>query len=217
MIVEGKLASLGLPASGPRGRLPQEPLGSAVRLASGGGQILYLSGTVPIRGEEAYLPGLLGAELTIEQGYEAARWALVQALSAIKYALGDLDRFETAIHLTGYVNSAPGFADQPRVINGATDLLVELYGERGKPTRAAIGCHGLALNSSVELVLVISFTGYRRAPATGPGPLGPVTGARFLRFRAPRATPGGPPAPRPRSPGAGAPGRRAGARPTGRV
>ena len=57
----------------------------------------------------------------------------MQALSAIKYALGDLDRFETAIHLTGYVNSAPGFADQPRVINGATDLLVELYGERGSP------------------------------------------------------------------------------------
>ena len=123
------------------------------------GSLLYLSGTVPIRDEEAYLPGLVGADLTIEQGYEAARWALVQALSAVKYALGDLDRFDAAVHLTGYVNSAPGFSNQPRVINGATDLLVELYGDRGKPTRAAIGCHGLALNSSVELVLVISFTG----------------------------------------------------------
>ena len=124
------------------------------------GSLLYLSGTVPIRDEEAVSSRpRSGADLTIEQGYEAARWALVQALSAVKYALGDLDRFDTAIHLTGYVNSAPGFSNQPRVINGATDLLVELYGDQGKPTRAAIGCHGLALNSSVELVLVISFTG----------------------------------------------------------
>jgi enamine deaminase RidA (YjgF/YER057c/UK114 family) len=63
------------------------------------------------------------------------------------------------VQLIGFVNSAPGFSDQPRVINGATDLLVELYGERGKPTRAAIGCQGLALNHSVELVLTILFSG----------------------------------------------------------
>jgi len=137
MIVEGKLASLGLPLPDLEADYRKNRSGARFVSHRAVGQILYLSGTVPIRGEEAYLPGLLGAELTIEQGYEAARWALVQALSAIKYALGDLDRFETAIHLTGYVNSAPGFADQPRVINGATDLLVELYGERGKPTRAA--------------------------------------------------------------------------------
>jgi enamine deaminase RidA (YjgF/YER057c/UK114 family) len=66
--------------------------------------------------------------------------------------------------MTGFVNSAPGFADQPRVINGAADLLVELYGERGKPTRAAIGCQGLALNSSVEIVLSVLFSGMEVKP-----------------------------------------------------
>jgi len=66
---------------------------------------------------------------------------------------------QQAVQLIGFVNSAPGFGNQPRVINGATDLLVELYGDRGKPTRAAIGCQGLAINHSVEIVLTVLFTG----------------------------------------------------------
>ncbi|HEY7141840.1 MAG TPA: RidA family protein [Methylomirabilota bacterium] len=159
MIVEGKLASLGFPLPDLETDYRKNRSGARFVSHRAVGALLFLSGTVPIRDDEAYLPGLLGDGLTIQQGYEAARWALVQSLAAAKYALGDLDRVDTAIHLTGYVNSAPGFSDQPRVINGATDLLVELYGERGKPTRAAIGCRGLALNSSVELVLVVSFTG----------------------------------------------------------
>jgi enamine deaminase RidA (YjgF/YER057c/UK114 family) len=159
MIVEEKLRTLGLPLPDLEADYRKNRSGAKFMSHRAVGSLLYLSGTVPIKDEEAYLPGLVGRDLTIQQGYEAARWALVQALSAVKYALGDLDRFAMAIHLTGYVNSAPGFADQPRVINGATDLLVELYGDRGKPTRAAIGCHGLALNSSVELVLTLSFTG----------------------------------------------------------
>jgi enamine deaminase RidA (YjgF/YER057c/UK114 family) len=164
MHVEQQLASLGLPLPDMESDYRKNRSGAKFMSHRAVGALLYLSGTVPIRDEEAYLPGLVGRDLTIRQGYEAARWALVQALSAVKYALGDLDRVDTMIHLTGYVNSAPGFADQPRVINGATDLLVELYGDRGKPTRAAIGCHGLALNSSVELVLTLSFTGNQVRP-----------------------------------------------------
>jgi enamine deaminase RidA (YjgF/YER057c/UK114 family) len=106
-----------------------------------------------------HLTGVVGAELSIEQGYEAARYALLSSLAVVKYALGDLDRVQQAVQLIGFVNSAPGFAQQPRVINGATDLLVELYGDRGKPTRAAIGCQGLALNHSVEVVLTVLFSG----------------------------------------------------------
>jgi hypothetical protein len=83
---------------------------------------------------------VVGKDLTVEQGYEAARYAALTSLAAVKYALGDLDRVQQIVQLIGYVNSAPGFGDQPRVINGATDLLVDLFGERGKPTRAAIGC-----------------------------------------------------------------------------
>jgi enamine deaminase RidA (YjgF/YER057c/UK114 family) len=114
---------------------------------------------VPVKDGKPYLTGVLGQDLTIEQGYEAARYACLGTLAAVRYALTDLDRVQQAVQLVGFVNSAPGFAQQPRVINGAADLLVELYGERGKPTRAAIGCQGLALNSSVEVVLTLQFSG----------------------------------------------------------
>ena len=126
--------------------------------------VLYLSGTTPVRDGKPHLVGVVGADLSIEQGYEAARYAAITSLAAIKYALGDLDRVQQAVQLIGFVNSAPGFGQQPRVINGATDLLVELYGDRGKPTRAAIGCQGLAINHSVEIVLTVLFTGEGTRP-----------------------------------------------------
>src|SRR5215470_17770772 len=121
--------------------------------------MLFLSGTVPIKDGKPYLPGVVGENLTLEQGYEAARYAVLTTLAAVKYALGDLDRVQQIVHLLGFVNSAPGFSDQPRVINGAADLLVHLFGERGKPTRAAIGCQGLGGNASVEIVVTLLFTG----------------------------------------------------------
>lgn len=159
MIIEDKLARLGFPLPDMEEEYKRNVSGAHFVSHRAVGQLLYLSGTVPIRDGKVYLTGVVGRDLTIEQGYEAARWALIPSLSAIRYALGDLDRMETAIHMVGFVNSAPGFGDQPRVINGAADLLVELYGERGKPTRAAIGCQGLGANSSVEIVLTVQFTG----------------------------------------------------------
>ena len=121
--------------------------------------LLYLSGTTPRKAGQSYLPGVVGKDLTLEQGQEAARYAAVMSLAAVKYALGDLDRVQQFVHLLGFVNSAPGFGDQPRVINGAADLLVELFGERGKPTRAAIGCQGLGGNASVEIIVTLLFSG----------------------------------------------------------
>ncbi len=121
--------------------------------------LLYLSGTVPIRDGKPYLTGVLGRDLTVAQGYEAARYAALTTLAAVRYALGDLDRVQQVVHMTGFVNSAPGFNDQPRVVNGAADLLVELYGDRGKPTRAAVGCQGLGGGASVEIVVTLSFSG----------------------------------------------------------
>jgi enamine deaminase RidA (YjgF/YER057c/UK114 family) len=159
MIVEEKLRALGLP-------LPD--LEEVYRTNRSGARfvshyavhnVLYLSGTTPMKAGQPYLTGVLGQDLTIEQGYEAARYAVLHSLAAVKYALGDLDRVEQMVQMIGFVNSAPGFSDQPRVINGATDLLVEIYGARGKPTRAAIGCQGLALNHSLEVILTILFTG----------------------------------------------------------
>ena len=121
--------------------------------------VLYLSGTVPIKDGKAYLPGVLGRDLTVAQGYEAARYAALTTLAAVRYALGDLERVQQIVHMTGFVNSAPGFNDQPRVVNGAADLLVELYGARGKPTRAAIGCQGLGGGAAVEIVVTLLFSG----------------------------------------------------------
>jgi enamine deaminase RidA (YjgF/YER057c/UK114 family) len=123
------------------------------------GELLYLSGTVPELDGVPYLTGVVGEDLTIEQGYEAARYAALSSMIALKHALGDLDRMLQVVQMTGWVNSAPDFDDQPRVINGATDLLVEVFGARGLGTRAAIGCRGLAYRSSVEIVLVVRFDG----------------------------------------------------------
>jgi len=159
MQAEQKLRELGLELYDVEARYRVNPSGASFHSHLAAGNLLYLSGTVPIKDGAPYLTGIVGSDLTIEQGYEAARHALVSSLAVLKYALGDLDRMEQAVQLIGYVNSAPGFTDQPRVVNGATDLLQELYGRRGLPTRAAIGCQGLALNSSVEIVLTVAYSG----------------------------------------------------------
>ena len=126
--------------------------------------LLYLSGTTPRKDGKGFLPGVVGKDLTLAQGQEAARYAVLTTLAAVKYALGSLDRVQQFVHLLGFVNSAPGFSDQPRVINGAADLLVELFGERGKPTRAAIGCQGLGGNASVEIIVTLLFSGSEVRP-----------------------------------------------------
>jgi len=120
--------------------------------------LLYLSGTTPRKDGRPHLPGVLGKDLNVEQGYEAAQYAALTTLAAVRYALGDLDRVEQVVHMVGYINSAPGFGDQPRVLNGAADLFLSIFGDRGKPTRAAIGCQGLGGNASVEIVVTLSFT-----------------------------------------------------------
>jgi enamine deaminase RidA (YjgF/YER057c/UK114 family) len=159
MRVEEKLRNLGLEVPDLEAAYRRNPSGARFVSHLAVDKLLYLSGTVPLKDGSPYLTGVVGADLTVEQGYEAARYALVSSLAILTYALGDLDRVEQAVQMTGYVNSAPGFSDQPRVINGATDLLVELYGVRGMPTRAAIGCQGLALGSSVEIVLSVLYSG----------------------------------------------------------
>lgn len=164
MPVEDTLRTLGLSLYDLEARYRVNPSGAHFVSHLPVGGLLYLSGTVPIKDDRPYLTGVLGTDLTVEQGYEAARHALLSALAVVKFALGDLDRVTQAVQMTGYVNSAPGFTDQPRVVNGATDLLVALYGERGMPTRAAIGCQGLALNSSVEIVLTVQFAGSEVRP-----------------------------------------------------
>jgi len=93
--------------------------------------------------------------LTLEQGYEAARITALNLLSIIKAAVGDLDRIERVIKALGFVNSAPDFHRQPEVINGASDLLVELLGDRGRHARSALGTSNLPMNIPVEIELIV--------------------------------------------------------------
>jgi enamine deaminase RidA (YjgF/YER057c/UK114 family) len=159
MLVEDKLKALGLELPDLDEQYRRNASGARFISHYAVQNILYLSGTTPIKDGQPFNPGVLGQDLTLEQGYEAARYATLASLAAVKYALGDLDRVQQIVQVIGFVNSAPGFSNQPRVINGVTDLLVELFGERGKPTRAAIGCQGLALNHSVEIVMTVLFSG----------------------------------------------------------
>jgi enamine deaminase RidA (YjgF/YER057c/UK114 family) len=127
------------------------------------GEICWLSGTIGTvvneRGEHVVLtPGRLGREVTLEQGYACARQCVINHLAWLKQALGDLDRLQRVLKLTGYVNAVDGYKQAPQVVNGASDFLVELFGpERGAHSRVAISIAGIAFDAPVltEMVLQV--------------------------------------------------------------
>lgn len=125
------------------------------------GEILYVSGTigtVPGPNDEDVLTirGKLGRELTIEQGYESARLTAINHLAMIKAVIGDLDKVVRIVKMIGYVNAAPGFQDAPAVLNGASDLFVEVFGpERGKHARAALYQNELTFDAPIENELTV--------------------------------------------------------------
>ena len=119
------------------------------------GELLFLSGVLPFRDGHVLTPGKLGREVTIEQGAAAARQALLNALAIVRTELGTLDRVRRIIKLTGHVASAPEFVQQPAVINGASDLLVQVFGDAGRHARVAVGAAELPLNAAVELELIL--------------------------------------------------------------
>ena len=119
------------------------------------GELLFLSGVIPFRDGQLVFKGKLGRELTVEQGYEAAGIALLNALAIIRQELGTLDRVGKIVRMTGHVASADGFVQHPAVINGASDLLVRIFGEAGKHARVALGAAELPLNAPVEIELIV--------------------------------------------------------------
>jgi enamine deaminase RidA (YjgF/YER057c/UK114 family) len=115
------------------------------------GNIVYVSGCdCRIDGKLLY-EGKLGTQLSVAQGAEAARQCMINILSVLKAHLGDLDRIKQFVKILGFVNSAPGFVEQPYVMNGASDLLVEIFGEKGTHTRSAIAANELPFNTPVEV------------------------------------------------------------------
>ncbi|MGA7544833.1 MAG: RidA family protein [Methyloceanibacter sp.] len=112
---------------------------------------LFVSGQLPMQGGQVAVAGKLGADLTLEQGEAAARLCLLNVLAQAKAALRDLDRIVQCLRLNGYVNTSPDFVDHPKVINGASNLIVEIMGEKGCHTRIAVGCASLPLGAAVEI------------------------------------------------------------------
>jgi enamine deaminase RidA (YjgF/YER057c/UK114 family) len=118
-------------------------------------KLVYTSGQIPfVKGQLIY-KGVVGKDLTLEEGYEAARVCVLNALAAVKSLAGSIDNIERIIRLTGYVNSVDGFTDQPKVMNGASELLLQVFGEDGRHARSAIGVNTLPLGAAVEVELIV--------------------------------------------------------------
>jgi len=149
MHVESKLQELGF-------ALPNPPQPVAAYLpALQVGNLLFLSGTTCYENGKLLYTGRVGAELTLEQGYLAARQAALNLLSVIKATLGDLDQVDRVVKLNGYVNSSQDFDRQPEVINGASELLEKLFGERGRHARTSIGVSSLPAHIPVEIEMIV--------------------------------------------------------------
>ena len=112
---------------------------------------LFVAGQLPLKDGKLAMTGTLGASVDLTQGQDAARLCALNILAQAKAALGDLDRIVQCLRLNGFVNSAPGFIDHPKVINGASELIVKVLGQKGRHTRIAVGCSSLPLGAPVEI------------------------------------------------------------------
>jgi len=149
MKVEAKLKEMGL-------ELPPAvtPVANYVPTVTTG-NLVFVSGHGPVRSDGSRISGKVGADLTLDQGYEAARQVALVLLASLRNEIGDLDRVRRVVKLLGMVNCTPDFVNQPEVINGASDLLVEIYGEKGKHARSAVGMNSLPRNIAVEIEMIV--------------------------------------------------------------
>lgn len=151
MTIDDRLAQLGLVLPGPYP--PHDPLDAVV---THGGR-MRTSGQLPRDQDGALVhPGVLGLDLTVEQGAEAARWCALNALSVMRAELGQLDRIERVLTVLGFVASAPGFVQQPAVVDGASQLLAEVFGTAGRHSRSAIGVAALPRGGAVEIEVEVA-------------------------------------------------------------
>jgi enamine deaminase RidA (YjgF/YER057c/UK114 family) len=147
--VESKLSELKL-------SLPDAPKPVAAYIpAKQTGNLVFTAGQLPMVNGELISKGLLGQDVEIDEANKAARICTLNALAAIKGVIGDLDRVKQVVRVVGYVASVPTFTQQPAVVNGASELLLEIFGESGKHARSAVGMAVLPLNASVEIELTV--------------------------------------------------------------
>ena len=148
MIIEQKLQEMGL--SLPELAKPVAAYVPAVRV----GNAVYTSGQIPLVKGEVKCKGKLGREFSVEDGYEAAKICALNCLAAAKSVVGDLDKIEKVVKVVGFVNSEAGFTDQPKVVNGASELLGKVFGSAGEHSRSAVGVSELPLGVAVEVEMI---------------------------------------------------------------
>ncbi len=139
--------------------VPPKPAGSYVPVVISG-NLAFVSGQIPMNDGKVQITGKVPTERTIEEAQGAAKLCAINILAQLKANLGSLDKITRIIRVSGFVNSAPEFAEQPKVINAASDLFFEIFGEKAKHSRIAVGVTSLPLNSTVEIDAIVEFTSH---------------------------------------------------------
>ena len=147
--VEARLEQLGISLP-----LPPKPVANYVP-AVRTGNLIFLAGAGPRKPDGSFITGKVGTDLDLEQAYQAARLTGITLLSVLKAEIGDLDKVKRIVKVLGMVNADPSFAQHPKVMNGFSDLMVEVFGERGKHARSAVGMGSLPFGIPVEIEMVV--------------------------------------------------------------
>lgn len=152
MSVEERLKSINISLP-----TPPKPAGSYIPVVRTG-NLVFVSGQIPIIDGQVQYKGQVPKDITPEKAQEAARLCIINVLAQLKSEIGNLDKVSKIVRVSGFVNSSGEFYEQPKIINAASDLLFEIFGEKGKHSRIAVGVASLPLNSAVEIDLIAEIT-----------------------------------------------------------
>jgi enamine deaminase RidA (YjgF/YER057c/UK114 family) len=148
IMIDEKLALLGITLP-----TPPKPAGSYIPAVKTG-NLIFISGQIPMQDGRVQFKGQVPTTISVEEAQKAARLCIINVLAQLKVELGTLDKISKIVRVSGFVNSTPEFFEQPKIINSASDLLFEIFGEKGKHARIAVGVSSLPLNSAVEIDLI---------------------------------------------------------------
>jgi len=151
-VIKEKLDTLGITLP-----TPPKPAGSYIPVVRTG-NLVFVSGQIPIKDGKILYSGKVTKDLSIEDAQKGARLCAINALAQLNSEFGNLEKISKIVRVSGFVNSPPEFTEQPKVINGASDLLFEIFEEKGQHTRVAVGVSSLPLNSAVEIDLIVEIT-----------------------------------------------------------
>ena len=151
-MIEEKLKELGIEIP-----TPPSPAGSYIPVVNTG-NLAFVSGQIPIREGKVVFQGKVPENQSVDSARDAAKICIINGLAQLKINLGSLDKITKFVRISGFVNSSPDFAEQPKVINAASDLLVEVFGDMAKHSRIAVGVANLPLNSTVEIDMIVEFS-----------------------------------------------------------